>query len=147
MKYFQKNKLVIGICIIFIVLCSAFITKIIFKPSITEIVKNNNIELTKIAEDIINNKSVGEHTFKNVWEISYHENSNTVEFFCNGSGLDSETYDEGFYYSPLNKPLGFQGENVEFIKYGKGFKYIGVGDNWQYTEKIMDKWYLYKAHF
>ena len=55
---------------------------------------------------------------------------------------------KGFYYSPENQPLGFQGTDMDFIEDGQGWRWKEEdGDNWDYTEKIMDKWYFFEMHF
>lgn len=39
-----------------------------------------------------------------------------VDFWCSGSGLGSATSYSGFYYSPKDIPLGFQGADMDFVE-------------------------------
>jgi hypothetical protein len=60
-----------------------------------------------------------------------------VDFWCGGYGLGSSTSYSGFYYSPDDIPLGFQGTAMDLVKYDSGWKYKELdSDNQYYTEKI-----------
>ena len=95
-----------------------------------------------------------ESVFKNkklIREISRHDGG--VSFFCGGSGFGSSTSYYGFYYSfdgaPKDYWCGTSFGSSELLKPdGVGFsiKYSN-DDNCYYTEKIMDNFYYYEAHF
>lgn len=117
------------------------------KQSITKTVQENSVYLEEIAEKIIENKKVDDISFKNC-EINYWQTSDMVEFIVNKGGIGSSSEYSGFYYSPDDKPLGFQGTEVVFTEYENGWKWNeSGGDNWEYTEKIADKWYYFEMHF
>ena len=95
-----------------------------------------------------------ESVFKNkklIREISRHDGG--VSFFCGGSGFGSSTSYYGFYYSFDGAPKDYWCGTIfgssELLKPdGVGFsiKYSN-DDNCYYTEKIMDNFYYYEAHF
>ena len=75
-----------------------------------------------------------------------------VEFYCGGSGLVPSSSYYGFYYSPDDLPLAVdvtQTENLKAEGNGFGWKEPGGlgGDNWYYTERIMENWYYYESHY
>ena len=74
--------------------------------------------------------------------------SGQVEFELSSWGISPASVYEGFYYSPEDKPLGFQGVSVHFVPDGNGWTWSEPsGDNRQYTERIASHWYCYKAVF
>ena len=75
-----------------------------------------------------------------------------VEFYCGGSGLVPSSSYYGFYYSPDDLPLAVDvtvTENLRPEGNGFGWKQSGGldGDNWYYTERIMENWYYYESHY
>ena len=71
-----------------------------------------------------------------------------IEFSTFSSGFGSETVYEGFYYSDEDVPFGFQGASMSFQSDGGGWSWHeSDGDNFEYTEKILGKWYWYRMHF
>jgi len=118
------------------------------KPTVINYVLRNSEELVQYAESVIENNSYNSTAEYNGWDVSYWAESNMVEFLVKGSGFGSATTYEGFYYSPNDKPIGFQGTDVDFTKENTGWRWKdGNGDNWNYTEKIIDRWYWFKVGF
>ena len=72
-----------------------------------------------------------------------------VEFYCGGSGLVPNSSYYGFYYSPDDLPLAVDVTRTENLKAeGNGFGWEEPGgDNWYYTERIMENWYYYESHY
>jgi len=70
-----------------------------------------------------------------------------VKYLTGYGGFASQTFYCGFYYSSLNKPLGFAGEVMELTDEITGFQCQMEGDNWYVTEKIADYWYYYEMHY
>ena len=71
-----------------------------------------------------------------------------IEFSTFSSGFGSETVYEGFYYSDEDVPFGFQGTSMSFQSDGGGWSWHeSDGDNFEYTENILGKWYWYRMHF
>lgn len=88
---------------------------------------------------------------KPIQEISRHEEG--VSFFCGGRGFGSATSYYGFYYSSDGSPKDYWcgtsfGSPEQLKPDGDGFsiKYSN-NDNCYYTEKIIDNFYYYEAHF
>jgi hypothetical protein len=118
------------------------------KSAIINYIHKHNTELEQFAESIIRSNDYNTTGTYNEWEVFYWSESNKVEFLVSSRGIVPASIYEGFYYSPDDKPIGFQGEIVEFIVDGTGWKWEErSGDNFQYTEKIIDKWYWFKMSF
>lgn len=117
-------------------------------PSITHFVEQNYEELTQYAENMIETANAGESVIYKNFEVTYWENEDMVEFLAKKKGIGSSTNYEGFYYSPNDNPLGFQGNQVNFIPSESGWMWKeSDGDNWEYTEKILECWYWFEIHF
>lgn len=133
----------------FIVLVIA-ITFFIFDPlfSINRFVKNNYSELMEYAESMVQAGNNGECAIYGNFEVTYWADSNMVEFIVRKKGLGSSSSYEGFYYSPDNQLLAFQGNLVDFVPYKSGWIWEeNDGDNHEYIEKIMDNWYRFEIYF
>ncbi|MCB2291352.1 hypothetical protein LGK97_16620 [Clostridium sp. CS001] len=71
-----------------------------------------------------------------------------VEYFCKGYGIVPAGLYTGFYYTSVDEPTGFQGVTHNLTKTKNGWEWKELnGDNFDYTEKITDYWYYYKAGF
>lgn len=82
------------------------------------------------------------------WKVDCYKENGQVVFLVSAFGIGSSSLYKGIYYSDSNMPLGFQGENINFIPYEEGWKWEEAdGDNWQYTERIFEKWFWFEAHF
>lgn len=132
-------------------LCLILIFCVIFsmsKPSVSDIIENNQEELDSFSKDLIANNTINVKTKLHGWDVSYWSDSKKVEYMIKSIPIiPSSTY-EGFYYSPEDKPMGFQGVEVTFTEDGDGWRWDEEdGDNWQYTERIKENWYSFKAHF
>ena len=96
---------------------------------------------------IQSNNNGDESTYGN-FDVTYWATANMVEFVSQKSGLGSSNTYEGFYYSPYDQLIGFQGNQVEFIEHQSGWIWNEVeGDNWEYIEKITEHWYWFEIHF
>lgn len=109
-------------------------------PSLGGLYKEIDNEL---LESVLNKKPIR--------EISRHEGG--VSFSCGGRGIGSATSYYGFYYSFDGSPKDYWcgtsfGSPEQLKPDGDGFsiKYSN-DDNCYYTEKIMDNFYYYEAHF
>lgn len=86
-----------------------------------------------------------------IHEISVHQEG--ISFYCGGKGLGSATSYYGFYYTsdgmPKNYWCGASFGSLEQLKPdGEGFSIkFSNDDNCYYTEKIIDNFFYYEAHF
>lgn len=142
-------KRVTGIIIIFSLLIIVVTFFAIRKPvSIQNFVKDHSDKLTQYAESMIQTGSNGKRETYGDYEMTYWATTNMVEFVARKNGIGSSTVYEGFYYSPDDKPLGFQGNQVQFTESDSGWIWKeSNGDNWEYTEKIQEHWYWFEFHF
>ena len=143
----RTHGLFVVIGIIIICILGYFFLRTSSIEKTTSIVQKNKDTLTGIATEIMNEKNVDGYHLHGVKQI-YCWNDTMVDFLCRSSGFASSTSYSGFYYSPDDVPLGFQGESMNFEEAEHGWKYTeSEGDNWYYTEKICDNWYAYEMHF
>lgn len=118
------------------------------KGAIVSRVKNNEAQLTEVASSVIERGSAEGVSASGVQEIVYSPEREMVEFLCGGFGLAPSSSYTGFYYSPSDVPLGFQGEVMPLVKTDTGWSYEQVnGDNQYETEKIVDLWYYFHMSF
>ena len=144
----RKTILICFACILVVIAISVFFVYKDANPTVINYVKRNSTELMNYAESVIKDNNYNSTATYNGWDVSYWAESNMVEFLVKGSGLGSATTYEGFYYSPDDKPIGFQGADVDFEKENIGWRWEdSTGDNWNYTEKIIDRWYWFKMSF
>lgn len=84
------------------------------------------------------------------WEVTCWGDSDApiVEFVTSRFGIvPSGTY-KGFYYTPADRPAGFQGTELDFTPSGNGWYWEeDGGDNRAYTEKISECWYWFEFRF
>jgi hypothetical protein len=116
------------------------------KFSAARYVQSHQEELTAYAETIQAEKSQDSY---NGWAVDYFPTGGgVVQFTVSAGGIvPSSTY-KGFYYSPKDKPLGFQATSVELTPSGSGWSWSEEGgDNTLYTEKLADNWYWFEAKF
>ena len=109
-------------------------------PSLGGLYKEIDNEL---LESVLNKKPIQ--------GISRHEEG--VSFYCGGTGFGSATSYYGFYYSFDGSPKDYWcgtsfGSPEQLKPDGEGFSIKKSNDdNRYYTEKIMDNFYYYEAHF
>lgn len=85
------------------------------------------------------------------WEVVCYKDRNLVEFQTGGSGLVTNSRYWGFYYSPDDVHLGFQGypcilEPDEYREEAMLWEEKGT-DNGGTSIRMFPKWYWYEAHF
>ena len=137
---------------IFLILILAVIGVIVLNPSakhnVVRYVKNNNVELTATAENIIE-ENITVNAEYNSWRVDYYIQSDTpvVEFTVSRFGIVPSNHYKGFYYSPDDIPIGYQGAETEFLQNGSRWEYSCGGDNTGFTEKICDNWYWFEMKF
>ena len=76
-----------------------------------------------------------------------------IDFYCGGAGMGPSTSYYGFYYTADNSPAAIFagtsfGDPAILREDGNGFSMQEeIGDNHYHTEKILDGFYYYEAHF
>ena len=111
-------------------------------------VKSNTQQLTAEAERVIAEGVFAQHQFDGK-NLTYYPSSPNpvVEFSTGGFGIAPSGYYTGFYYSPEDVPVRYNGHGTAMEEYKNGWAYADRGDNHGYTEKICDNWYWYKFWF
>lgn len=146
----RRKYISIGI-IIFLIICLSsyfFFFRKNSKFYVYQYVKQSHVALEHFAENMLKESGNTEQRKYHGWDVSIYEDVNMIEFIVSEFGIGSSMMYKGFYYSPNDKPLGFQGTDVEWQSEGNGWKWEeSDGDNFEYTEKIMDKWYWFEIHF
>lgn len=111
-------------------------------------VQNNRAELESFAVELVSTSKEDTSTTYKRWDVFYWHNTNHVEFITHKKGLTSNSAILGFYYSPDNQPMAFQGYQVKFDNYEYGWKWTDPeSDNWGYTERITQNWFWFEAQF
>lgn len=117
-------------------------------------VQAHSAALTEYAQQVIADRPIKELHYQNGWRVNYYADAPTVpaaeivDFAVGSSGFSSATSYTGFYYSPEDVPLGFQGAVLDLTENDQGWTWQQEdGDNHQTIEKICDHWYWYKASF
>lgn len=125
---------------------------VVFNPNakynVKRYIKNNNAELTSVAENLLS-ENISVNSEYNGWKLDFFSTSDTpvVQFTVKSGGIVPSSGYKGFYYSPEDVPIGFQGIETEFIADGDRWLYSYEGDNQGFTEKIIDNWYWFEIIF
>jgi hypothetical protein len=110
-------------------------------------VRCNYTHLEEFAAEVIQTGAIPDDRYKRR-DVRYYPKCGMIEFSTFSSGFGSETVYEGFYYSDEDVPFGFQGTSMSFQFDGGSWSWHeSDGDNFEYTEKILGKWYWYRMHF
>ncbi len=121
------------------------------KSEINDYVIENRTDLNNYVTRLLSEKIDDHHGEFDGMKVDLWKNRNVVEFskdrWCFGI-VPASTY-RGFYYSPENVPLGFQGAALEFKSVENGWEsepYPGSSIH-EYTERITDNWFFYEVKF
>ena len=118
------------------------------KENIKSLVIDNLEFLNECIENEDYDKIVELAEVKNKQFWKNDSNGIIVEYFYKGYGIASAGLYTGFYYTSADEPIGFQGSTHKLTKAKNGWEWKEPnGDNFDYTEKITDHWYYYKAGF
>lgn len=144
-----KTGMIVGI--VLVVLISGFILSIALNPTKQAIfmrVQNSRAELESFAVELVSTSQEDAFTTFKGWDVFYWHDTNHVEFITNKRGVIFDRNVVGFYYSPDNQPLAFQGYRVELENYENGWKWTEPeGDNCGYTERITENWFWFEVEF
>jgi len=144
----KKNILICFVFILVLALVAVFLLCRNSKPLVINYIYKHHTELEQFAESIIVNNHYNMSSTYNGWEVYYWQENDMVEFVVRRRGIVSASTYEGFYYSPDDRPIGFQGRELEFTEGPDGWRWEEIGgDNWNYTEKVAEKWYWFKMSF
>ena len=133
------------LCILVIVYATVF-QKRAEKTDIIEYVQTNQDALEQFTTALMADPPKG--TAYNGWQVAYYPATGMVEFITKGTGIGSATAYEGFYYSEDDRPIGFQGTEVDFVRDDTGWSWEEAdGDNHERTEKITAHWYWFQMDF
>ena len=151
MKNFIKKVLYVFLSLIIVIAMAVLSVKAVrygAKVKTFQYVKTNSQQLTAEAEAIIENGIYAHHRYDNM-TVTYYPAASypIVEFSTDGFGIAPSGYYTGFYYSPEDIPVRYNGNGTAIEQYKNGWSYQDRGDNHGYTEKICDNWYWYKFWF
>ena len=116
------------------------------KEGVINYVQANQAALEPFVFDLLEDP-VGETRY-NGWQVNCYQDAGMVEFITKGTGIGSSTAYEGFYYSEDDRPIGFQGTELDFVRDGTGWSWREEnGDNHEQIEKITAHWYWFRMSF
>lgn len=144
----MKRAIALVLAVLLLCFCAAGCTPTGRAHSAARIINKNITDITALAEKILETGKVPEDAFiMGVEDITYCA-PDWVNFRTGARGMGSETAYCGFYYSPEDKPIGFQGTDMELTAEGSGWAWQeSDGDNEYYTERIQFGWYYYEMYF
>ena len=146
----KKRKAVLAaVCVlcILVIAYAAVFQKRVEKADIIEYVQTNQEALERFATGLLADPP-GVTAYNEEWQISWYPATGMVEFITKGTGIGSATAYEGFYYSEDDRPIGFQGTEVDFVRDDTGWSWEEAdGDNHERTEKITAHWYWFQMDF
>lgn len=117
------------------------------KAFVTRYIQNNILELEDYVGDIIDSGEIHSKSFYK-WDVAYYPAQKMVQFTVASGGFASSHWYKGFYYSQADKPLGFQGAELNFDETAAGWEWNETdGDNNEYTERITANWYWFEMNF
>ncbi len=143
----KKRKLIIILLAAVLVLTASY-----------QIVKHNAIaklyvelccsRLNRYVCETMGNCGDGEQLRYGPWKVTYRETKHMMEFRTWSWGVGSEAVHRGFYYSPHDLPLDYQGRDISFVQEEQGWSWKNTsGDGWEYTERITDNWFWYETNY
>lgn len=150
MKNNRKKVFIIIAVVLFVFVLLFFsprIAKTISKSSTFSYVQNNQTELTETVNKIISGDAG--YPYNHDKYIVYYSAASPkpiVEFVGYSFGIVPSGFYTGFYYSPENIPVRFQGSGTAMEPSKNGWAYTEMG-NRGYTEKICDNWYWFEFYF
>ena len=149
---FVKRKLVIIIIVGGVIF--AVVSGLLFfnnllksKESIIQYVLSNQYELEEYINNYDWNTAESNSVRYGVFRVSPWNEATMIQFETYSIGLGSGASYKGFYYVSNDNPVGFQGVQLSFSACNSGLYWTDGTDNWEYVEKISNKWYWFEAHF
>lgn len=148
----KRPIVVAAICILCAIAAAGFLYTAVFQKSgakadIIEYVQTNQEALEQFATGLLADPP-GVTAYNGEWQISWYPAAGMVEFITKGTGIGSATAYEGFYYSEDDRPIGFQGTEVDFARDDTGWSWEEAdGDNHERTERITACWYWFRMDF
>lgn len=147
----KRPIVVAAICILCAIAAAGFLYTTAFqkrveKADIIEYVQTNQEALEQFATTLMADPP--KYAAYNGWRVYYYPAAGMVEFITKGTGIGSATAYEGFYYSEDDRPIGFQGTEVDFVWDDTGWSWEETdGDNHERTERITARWYWFQMNF
>ena len=150
-----KKLLFIIIAIVVVIFAMLFLSpklaKTFSKQKAFSYVQNNQTELCQLAQDIIEGKIKTPYQ-QGDYSVQYFKSPSAasepiVEFNGHSYGIVPSGYYTGFYYSPKDIPVRYNGSGTAMEPFKNGWAYQEAGDNHGYTEKICDNWYWFEFYF
>lgn len=113
-------------------------------------VSNHREELEEFSETLLSQCKESNHAdaVYNRIQANAWKKSQMVEFIVRRRGIVPGSIYSGFYYSPKDVPIGYNGVKVQWTGTDTGWTWREKdGDNWEHTERIMEKWFWFEMHF
>lgn len=118
------------------------------KSSATRYVVRNQAELEAFVETLRIDPPINGSTSYRGWDVAYWRDSGVAEFIVKRWGIVPDAAYQGFYFSPEDRPIGFQSSDIDLVTTEDGWFWEEKGgDNWQQIERIVERWYWVEAHF
>lgn len=117
------------------------------KDYIFDYVHSNYSELEQLVESILQSEDQTPMSF-DAWSVRLYKDASMIQFEGSPRGFGPSCIYTGFYYSIDGMPKGFDGAKVVYSPDSPGWHWEeDTGDNYAYTEKIIEKWYFFEMRF
>lgn len=135
------------LCAVLVVLGCAGCSKRGRTNNVKKFIQNDQARLTAFAEDFLaNGESNANDLFDGVEGYEYIS-PNWMAFLTGSREEDGFLITCGFYYSPDDTVIGYQGEELELAEFGDGYQYLYDNGMEYYTERVMENWYFFEYNF
>lgn len=147
------HKIILGTIMIVLFFSGCGKKEINQQELITEYVKNNQTKLIEVVNKI-NLQEVEEETMIKelpkdikISDIYKSEQYDYIDFGID-EGFTTPSHYYGFYYSPINEAKTIMPVSGEKVEFENSYRIQEEGnEDWYYTEKILDNFYFYEAHY
>lgn len=147
----MKNKkglwiTVIGVIVVVAAVCIFSLFYVRSEAYISRYVVSHEDELTDYAKELLDGGVSASGTY-NGWDVDSFTDSNVVQFTVSYTGIVPASTATGFYYSPDDKLLGYQGVDLGVNTNGESYEGGSPYGNYHEVVKITDNWYWVKCEF
>lgn len=144
----MKRAVSLLLALLLLCLCAAGCTPKGRAHSASRIINKDITDITALAEKILETGEVPEDALYTGVEDVVYTAPDWVGFVTGSLKESDQTAYCGFYFSRDDRPMGYQGQEMELTAKSSGWTYQEPdGSSEYYTERIQFSWYYYEIHF
>lgn len=141
------KRIIALLCAVLVVLGCAGCSKQGRTNNVKKFIQNDQERLTAYAEKVLSTEEVdGTEFFDGVEGIEYVSPGWVA--FITGSRMEGDVEIAcGFYYSPEDKALPYQADELELSEFANGYQHLYDNGMEYFTERVLPNWYFYEYNF